>query len=366
VDSAISNAPDLVRGDIDVGEYLGGIGSDAWAGAKVGGVFGAAGEAASPLVRRLWNVIWPASKPVAPPVAPRVSTPGPAAPAIEPTVAASRPTVPAAAEPAVEPDFPAAPLKPPKTGWFKQRLREVLLKINLGVAKADVVPDMRIGYAKGPSPALVKTAAGSARAPATPRPSPQIPAASVADEAVASSPRSVAPAPSPQVPTQAPATPAQVPAAAIRAETSSYIPARSEAAQRVVVVVRMQSHVDESAQIGRNAIATGDRAVLSEFLYPREVDRALQGDARFLGIFVEWRSRYMFALDPVVQPHVARGGYLGERYVIGRNDPRRGFADFFGTPGGLLSNIPIEITTNRALAAHLNRYYLKRGLILTY
>ena len=45
---------------------------------------------------------------------------------------------------------------------------------------------------------------------------------------------------------------------------------------------------------------------------------------------------------------------------------RRGFADFFGTEGGLLSNIPIEITTERALAAHLARYYLKRGLILTY
>lgn len=77
------------------------------------------------------------------------------------------------------------------------------------------------------------------------------------------------------------------------------------------------------------------RAVLEEFLTPSEVNKLLAGEklanAR-RGVFVEWRSRFHFALDPSVQPHVGRGGYLGERYVFGRGF-RRAFADFFGTSG---------------------------------
>ena len=142
----------------------------------------------------------------------------------------------------------------------------------------------------------------------------------------------------------------------------------SEAVQRVELIGRMQGIVEESAQIGREAILLGDRAVLSEFLYPKEVARLLQGGngSRFLGQFVEWRSRVMFALDPLVQANVGGGGYLGQWYVLGRVGFRRGFADFFGTNGGLLSGTAIDITTHGALARHLARGYLEKGLVLTY
>ena len=399
LDQAISNAPDLVRGDIDVGDYFGDIAGGAWSGAKGGAVFGAAGEVAGPFVSRLWKWIWPASKPVAPgfkppvpaskPPVPRaepnVATPPPDVPAAAPNVATARSGAPPAVEPGVQPNVPAAPLKMPKTRWIATRLREALASIKLGFASAEVAPTMEIGYAKGGRAALVDTPRVPARTAATPAPTTDIPTTSVAGDMATPAPVRPAPStvqapapvgPAPTVRTQLPSAASSSvvspgPAASLGATTAAIIApsqasVQSEARQRVAVVERMQSIVDESARIGRDAIATGDRAVLSEFLYPREVALALQGDARFLGIFVEWRSRYMFALNPLVQPHVGRGGYLGERYVIGRSDPRRGFADFFGTPGGLLSNIPIEITTNRALAAHLNRYYLKRGLILTY
>ena len=119
----------------------------------------------------------------------------------------------------------------------------------------------------------------------------------------------------------------------------------------------------------------------------KEINRVLRGEmvdaAR--GYFVEWQTRMSWALDPLIQPHVGRGGYLGLRYVIGKEIPtdftnfigteveelyrrgfRRGFADFFGTPGGLLSDIPLEITTVKGLAEHLNRTYLDNALIFTY
>ena len=73
----------------------------------------------------------------------------------------------------------------------------------------------------------------------------------------------------------------------------------------------------------------------------------------------------MFALDPLIQANVGRGGYLGQRYVVGKGF-RRGFADFFGTEGGLLSGTAIDITTRGALAKHLARGYLEKGLVLTY
>lgn len=134
------------------------------------------------------------------------------------------------------------------------------------------------------------------------------------------------------------------------------------------LIDRMQSIVDESARIGRDAIARGDRAVLSEFLYPREVAQALGGGAgRFwrLGTFVEWRSRVMFGLDPFIQSNVGGGGYLGMRYVVGKGF-RRGFADFFGVNNGLLSGMAIDITTAGQRGAHLARGYLEKGLVLTY
>jgi hypothetical protein len=56
---------------------------------------------------------------------------------------------------------------------------------------------------------------------------------------------------------------------------------------------------------------------------------------------------------------------LGERYVLGEG-LRRGYADFFGTRGGLLSGILIEITTVTAVAKHLKRMYLEKALILRY
>jgi len=142
-------------------------------------------------------------------------------------------------------------------------------------------------------------------------------------------------------------------------------PAPSEAAQRIQLVEAMQGHVDESAQIARNAAAQGDAATLGEHLYEGEVNQALLGDAKSLGKFVEGRSRLQFALDPRIQPHIEGGGFLGEREVIGKG-LRRGFADFFGTRGGLLSGTIIDITTENALAAHLDRLYLEKGLILRY
>jgi hypothetical protein len=411
LDRAISDVPDLVSGDISVGEYAEGIGGGAWSGAKGGAVFGFAGEVVapvlSPVIGQLRNWILPEAKPIGPLINPRVEPSGPPIPRTEPIVrtppresapvspkaTTAQPSVPAGAAPDVAPTVPSAPLKAPKTGlgsWVARRARAALASIKLGFARADVVPDMQVGYAKGKA-ALVDSpkappSAATAPAPKTELPTPAV-EADVATPAAARTGPSDTPTPAATVPaaaTQPSAAPSSsLPspgsASSLRAVPSTSAPAapagmgapttasvQSEAQQRVALIEQMQNIVEQSAQIGRDAIANGDRAILSEFLYPREVARALQGDAPFLGIFVEWRARYMFALDPLVQPHVGRGGYLGERYVIGRTGPRRGFADFFGTPEGLLPNTPIEITTTGGLAAHLNRYYLKRGLILTY
>jgi hypothetical protein len=142
----------------------------------------------------------------------------------------------------------------------------------------------------------------------------------------------------------------------------------SEAAQRARLVERMQGHVREMTQVVDDAILRGDRVVLGEFLYPRELESLLQGGALSAarrGVAIEWGTRLRFALDPLVQQHVGAGGYMGLRYVVGRG-VRRGFADFFGTQGGLLSGTAIDITTHGALARHLARGYLEKGLILTY
>jgi hypothetical protein len=130
----------------------------------------------------------------------------------------------------------------------------------------------------------------------------------------------------------------------------------------------MQQHVDEVRQIVDDAISRGDRLLLAEFLYPKEITGLLQGgplSAARRGVAIEWGARERFFMDPLIQPHVGRGGYVGERWVVGVG-LRRGFADFFGTRGGLLSETAIDITARGDLPKHLARGYLEKGLILTY
>ncbi|HEY7275501.1 MAG TPA: SpvB/TcaC N-terminal domain-containing protein [Trebonia sp.] len=145
--------------------------------------------------------------------------------------------------------------------------------------------------------------------------------------------------------------------------------AMSESVARVQLIDKMQKIVQESADIADDAIARGDRGVLEQFLTNREVNRLLQGgrlSQAFRGVFVEWRSRMMFALDEAIQPHVGRGGFVGLRGAVVNGQWRRGFADFFGTQNGMLSNIAIDITTKAGYAKHIVRGYLEKGLILTY
>ncbi|MCC2316093.1 hypothetical protein, partial [Cellulomonas xiejunii] len=138
---------------------------------------------------------------------------------------------------------------------------------------------------------------------------------------------------------------------------------------RAQLIDKMQKIVQESADVADDAIARGDRGVLEEFLTNKEVNRLLQGGrlSRALrGVFVEWRSRMMFALDETIQPHVGRGGHVGLRGSVVNGKPRNGFADFFGTQNGLLSNIAVDITTKAGYAKHIARGYLEKGLIMTY
>jgi hypothetical protein len=55
-----------------------------------------------------------------------------------------------------------------------------------------------------------------------------------------------------------------------------------------------------------------------------------------------------------------------KRYSVVNGQWCRGFADFFGTENGLLSNMAIDITTKAGYAKHVVRGYLEKGLILTY
>jgi RHS repeat-associated protein len=174
---------------------------------------------------------------------------------------------------------------------------------------------------------------------------------------------------SPSAPGTRAATSSGSRAAASEAMEAARPTAPSEALQRIELIERMQRIVTESARVVDDAVARGDRNALEEFLTPREATRLLAG-GRFSrairGTFVEWRSRFMFAMDDVIQPNVGRGGYVGNRGAVVGGTPRRGFADFFGTTNGLLSNIAIDITTHAGRAAHLARGYLEKGLILTY
>ncbi|MBA2937207.1 insecticidal toxin complex protein [Paenibacillus sp. CGMCC 1.16610] len=158
-----------------------------------------------------------------------------------------------------------------------------------------------------------------------------------------------------------------VPAAAAHAVPAAASHAVPEALQRIQLIERMQQIVTESARVADEAIARVDRSMLSRFLKPGHVNNLLRGKFTMAirGIFVESRSRALFALDSAIAPHVGPGGYLGMRHVVGLG-PRRAFADFFGTNGGLLSGMAIDITTNAGRAAHLARGYLEKGLILTY
>jgi hypothetical protein len=62
VDSALTNLPDVVRGDISAGDYAGGIAGSTWEGAKWGGAIGAAGSIAAPVLSRFWNLVRPAAR----------------------------------------------------------------------------------------------------------------------------------------------------------------------------------------------------------------------------------------------------------------------------------------------------------------
>lgn len=174
---------------------------------------------------------------------------------------------------------------------------------------------------------------------------------------------------SPAAPASQAATRSGSRAAASEAVETARPSVPSEALQRIELIERMQRIVTESARVVDDAIARGDRAALEEFLTPREATRLLAGgrfSSAIRGTFVEWRSRFMFALDDMIRPHVGRGGFVGNRGAVVNGIPRRGFADFFGTENGLLSNIAIDITTQSGRAAHLLRGYLEKGLILTY
>ncbi|ALI34756.1 putative deoxyribonuclease RhsA [Candidatus Nitrosocosmicus oleophilus] len=144
--------------------------------------------------------------------------------------------------------------------------------------------------------------------------------------------------------------------------------AQSEAVRRVQLIERLEQVARQHAQNFDDVLLQGDTAVLSRFLSPAELNQALGrgGLARATrGKYVERASRMTFAQDPLIQPHIEPGGYLGLRDVVGKG-PRHAFADFFGTHGGLLSGMFIDITTNPARAAHLLRLYLEKGLIVTY
>ena len=140
----------------------------------------------------------------------------------------------------------------------------------------------------------------------------------------------------------------------------------NEAAQRVQLVERVQQHVDNSAAVWDNAISRGDWATLGQVLYPKELASVQRGEmvAARRGIFIEWHARMAFAQDPLVQPHIGRGGYMQKWYNLEGKGLRRGFADFGGTPGGLLSGMRIDITSQGGLAAHQARGYLEGQLIL--
>jgi hypothetical protein len=136
----------------------------------------------------------------------------------------------------------------------------------------------------------------------------------------------------------------------------------------------MQQHVTAGAQVVDDLIARRDVAGLGQALYPREIAGLLAGEmaAARRGIFVEWYARTQFALDPFIQPHVGRGGYMGLWRNLAGRIPKKGrvgfagFADFMGTQEGLIPRMRVEITTQGGLRAHLERGYLEGQLILTY
>ncbi len=138
----------------------------------------------------------------------------------------------------------------------------------------------------------------------------------------------------------------------------------------MALIERMQQIVTDSAAIVRTAVATGDRALLEQFLYPHQVTSLLSGSplaSAFIGQAVEWRARLMFALDATIQENLEMGaGRLPGRGAWRGGIARTGIPDFVGTSGGLLSNIFVDVCTEASRAAHLARGYLEHGVILTY
>lgn len=143
----------------------------------------------------------------------------------------------------------------------------------------------------------------------------------------------------------------------------------SEIMQRIELVERMGAVVRDSGEVARQAVRSGDRLTLEEHLLPSEVTEILNGRPRaamLMGKFVESHVRLRFALDPTIQPHVEGGARLPARGAVRRGRVRDGVADFFGTDGGLLSNVVIEVTTIRSQAEHMLRGYMEHALVLTY
>jgi hypothetical protein len=389
-DAALSNLPDVVRGDISASEYGGRILGGAKSGFVGGYEGGVLGEAASPLLRPIFKFFLPDQIPslstapdVMVPTSP-VATPRGDVAAPKPPVLAPRPDVaPSRPPPVPEPEpFVPSPSQPPATGlrvWMQARMRDILTSLRLSAEP--VLPKMDTGYARGSTPTMVEPGA-PATVPDTPAPTVSTPRQTGAVAPTATVP---APADAASVPTGAPvpSVGASVPsAAAVPAQAAQFVPgalgaaviatdvqpAPSEAVRRVQLVERMQQLPQRFADMFDDAVARGDAATLGLALYPSEVAHVLRGGPftrAYRGVFVEWQCRLAFAQDPLIQPHIQRGGYLGYRYVVGRGF-RRGFADFSGTPNGLLSGLLIDITTEQALAAHLARGYLEKGLVLTY
>jgi hypothetical protein len=151
-DTAIWNAADLATGKMSFGDYLSNIGSSAGSGAKWGGLFGAGGELAAPLLRPLKNFFLPEStigpvsfRPVSEPPVPAPAPLEPAPPksaTAEVTVSESRPPKPAAPEPASPPTTepkvsaptPTAQVRPP-TPRFRLPFRRPVSRAASAIAR---------------------------------------------------------------------------------------------------------------------------------------------------------------------------------------------------------------------------------------
>ena len=155
LERVIENAPELVTGEMSVGDYVSDIGSGAWGGAKMGALFGAGGEIAAPFLRGFWNLIRPGSKPP-------VSAPGqPVPPAPKTPIAQAAPDL-----------VPVQPRAVPGTTLsdrFMARMRELVARAQLGLA--DAAPSATtIGAGSSSVPAQVMKAPAASAASPVPKP----------------------------------------------------------------------------------------------------------------------------------------------------------------------------------------------------